>query len=148
MKIVRYKAKNFFEGVKAKKHSPPEEKIDPVKAKCTLAAQKKPPKSPAKGNYERIITKSFIEAERSGSTVSGQRLAERGAGEKLPSSANKRTNRSHHSRCLASSLMIRGWCPVITILEITCPTMYIMISWRWTNTNTSTGSLSSKMKDL
>ena len=69
--------KNFFEGVNAKKNPPPEEKIDPVKAKRTLAALKKPPKSPAKGNYERIIEKSFIEAERSGSTRSDQRLKER-----------------------------------------------------------------------
>ena len=76
-KIVRAKVKNFFEGVKAKKHPPPEEKIDPVKAKRTLAALTKPPKSPPKGNYERIIEKSFIEAERSGSIVSDQRLAER-----------------------------------------------------------------------
>ena len=83
MKIVRYKAKNFFEGVKAKKHSPPEEKIDPVKVKRTLAALKKPPKSPAKGNYEHIIKKSFIEAERLGSTISDQRLAERRAGKKI-----------------------------------------------------------------
>ena len=67
---------NFFEGVKAKKHPPPKDKIDPVKAKHTLAALKKLPKSPAKGNYKRIITKSFIKAEWSGSTVSGQRLAE------------------------------------------------------------------------
>ena len=140
---------NFFEGVKAKKHPPPEEKVDPVKAKRTLAALTKPPKSPPKGNYERIIAKTFVEAERSGSTVSDQRLKERRAGKKLRSSANKRTNRAPRSRCLAtSSLMIRGLCPVIAILEITCPTMYIMKSWRWTNTNTITGSLSSKMKDL
>lgn len=77
------KVKNFFEGVKAKKHRPPEKKIDPVKAKRTLAALKKPPKSPTKGNYERIITKSFIEAQRSGSTVSDQRLEERRAGKKV-----------------------------------------------------------------
>ena len=44
---------------------------------------KKPPPSPPKTNYERIIGKSFIEAERSGSTVSGQRLAERRAGKKV-----------------------------------------------------------------
>ena len=70
-------------------------------------------------------------------------------GNKLPSSANKRSNRAPRSRCLAtSSLMIRGWCPVIAILEITCPTMYIMISWRCRYKDTSTGSLSSKMKDL
>ena len=69
--------RNFFEGVKAKKHPPPEEKVDPVKAKRTLAALKKPPKSPPKGNYERIIAKTFVKVERSGSTVSDQRLKER-----------------------------------------------------------------------
>ena len=61
---------NFFERVKAKKYPPPEEKIDPVKAKRTLAALKKPPKSLTKDNYERIVTKSFIEVSRSGSIVS------------------------------------------------------------------------------
>ena len=82
-KIVQAEVNNFFEGVKAKKHPPPEEKIDLVKAKHTLAALKKPPKSPLKGNYERIIERSYIEAERSGSTVSDQRLAERRAGKKI-----------------------------------------------------------------
>ena len=76
-KIVGAEVRDFFEGVKAKKHLPPEEKIDPVKAKRTVDALKKPPKSPPEGNYERIIERSFIEAERSGSTVSDQRLAER-----------------------------------------------------------------------
>ena len=52
---MRAKVKNFFEGVKAKKHPPPEEKVDPVKAKRTLAALEKPAKSPPKGNYGRII---------------------------------------------------------------------------------------------
>ena len=80
---MRAEVKNFFEGVKAKKHPPLEEKIDPVKAKRTLAALKKPPKFLVKGNYERIITKSFIEAEWSRSTVSGQRLAERRAGKNV-----------------------------------------------------------------
>ena len=74
---------NLFEGVKAKKHPPPEEKIYPVKAKRTQAALKKPPKSPLKGNYERIIEKSFIEAGRSGRTMSDQRLAERHARKKI-----------------------------------------------------------------
>ena len=77
--ICQAYVKDFF----AKKHPPPEEKIDPVKAKRTLAALKKPPKSPSKGNYERIIEKSFIKAERSGSTVSDKRLAERRAGKKI-----------------------------------------------------------------
>ena len=74
---VRAEVKNFFEGVKAKKHPPPEEKVNPVKAKRTLDALKKPPKSSPKGNYERIIAKKFVKAERSGSTVSDQRLKER-----------------------------------------------------------------------
>ena len=39
--------RKFFEGVKAKKHPRQEEKIDPVKAKCTVEALKKPPKSSA-----------------------------------------------------------------------------------------------------
>ena len=75
--ICRTQVRDFFEGVKANKHPPPEEKVDPVKAKRTLAALTKPPKSPPKGNYERIIAKKFPEAERSGSTVSDQRLKER-----------------------------------------------------------------------
>ena len=68
--------KEFFEGVKAKRHPPPEEKVDPVKAKRTIDALRKPPKSPPKTNYERIIERSYIEAERSGSTISDRRLAE------------------------------------------------------------------------
>ena len=59
-KIVQAEVKNFFEGVKAKKHPPPEEKIDPVKAKRTIDALKKPPPSPPKNNYERIMGKSYI----------------------------------------------------------------------------------------
>ena len=65
--------------LKAKRHPPPEEKVDPVKVKRTLAALAKPPKSPPKGNYECIIAKTWAEAERSGSTVSDQRLKERRA---------------------------------------------------------------------
>jgi hypothetical protein len=115
--IVQAERTKFFEGVKAKKHPPPEEKVDPVKEKRTLAALTKPPKSPPKGNYERIIEKSFIEAGRSGSTISDQRLKERRAGKKLPSSENKRTNRAPSSRCLAIlSLISRGWCPVPILL--------------------------------
>ena len=81
--ICQTQVRDFFEGVKAKKHLPPEEKIDPVKAKRTVDALKKPPKSPPKGNYERIIERSFIEAERSGSTISDQRLTERRARKKI-----------------------------------------------------------------
>ena len=82
-KIVRAEVKNFFEGVKAKKHPLQEEKVDPVKAKRTLAALTKPPKSLPKGNYERIIGKAFAEAERSGSTKSDQRMKERRAGKQI-----------------------------------------------------------------
>ena len=76
--------RNFFEGVKAKKHPPPEDKVDRVKVKRTLAALTKPPKSdPPKGNYDRIIGKEFAEAEQSGSTVSDQRLKQRRAGKQI-----------------------------------------------------------------
>ena len=55
---MRAEVKNFFEGVKAKKHPPPKEKIDPAKAKHTLASLKKPPKSPLKGNYALVEKRS------------------------------------------------------------------------------------------
>ena len=74
---------DWFQGLKAKRHPLPKEKVDPVKAKRTLAALTKPPKSPPKGNYEHIIGKEFAEAERSGSTVSDQRLKERRAGKQI-----------------------------------------------------------------
>ena len=54
-----------------------------MKAKRTLAALTKPPKSSPKGNYERIIGKEFAKAERSGSTVGDQRLKERRAGKQI-----------------------------------------------------------------
>ena len=80
---MRAEVTNFFVGVKAKKHPPPEEKVDPVKAKRTLASLTKPPKSPPKENYERIIGKEFAEAERSGTTVSAKRSKERAKGKKI-----------------------------------------------------------------
>ena len=70
---------DWFQGLKAKRHPPLEEKVDLVKVKRTLAALAKPPKSSPKGDYERIIAKTWAEAERSGSTVSDQRLKERRA---------------------------------------------------------------------
>ena len=81
--ICKAQVKDFFEMQRSKKHPPPEEKIDPVKAKRTLAALKKPPPSPPKTNYERIIERSYIEPERSGSTCSDRRLAERQVGKKF-----------------------------------------------------------------
>ena len=78
MKIVRAEVTNFFEGVKAKKHPPPEEKIDPVMAKRTIDALKQPPPSPPQSNYDRIIERSYIKAERSGSTISDQKIAQLG----------------------------------------------------------------------
>ena len=76
-KIVEKEVKDFFEGVKAKRHPPPEEKVDPVKAKRTIDALRKPPKSPSRTNYERITEQAYLKVERSGSTVSDQRLKER-----------------------------------------------------------------------
>ena len=64
-----------------------------MKAKRTLAALTKPPKSPLKGNYERIIGKAFAEAERSGSTKSDQRLAE-GRGGKQIAQLGEQANQS------------------------------------------------------
>ena len=40
-KIVEAEVRDFFEAVKAKKHPPPKEKIDPMKAKRTIDARKK-----------------------------------------------------------------------------------------------------------
>ena len=134
----------FFEGVKAKRHPPPEEKVDPVKAKRTTDALRKPPKSPPRTNYERITEQTYLQAQRSGTIVSAKRSKERAKGKKLPSSANKHSNRAPRSMCL----MLQGRWPVMAILTITCLTMHFLISWRWTNTDTSTGSLSSKMKNL
>ena len=65
------------------RHPPPEEKVDPVKAKRTIDALRKPPKSPLKNNYERTTAKVYIKAERSGSTISHRRLAERRAGKEI-----------------------------------------------------------------
>ena len=73
---MRTQVKEFFEGVKAKKHPPPEEKVDPVKAKRTIDALRKPPKSPPRTNYERITEQTYLQAQRSGSTVSDKRLKE------------------------------------------------------------------------
>ena len=61
---MRTHVKEFFEGVKAKRHPPPEEKVDPVKAKRTIVALRKPPKSPPRTNYERITEQTYLEAER------------------------------------------------------------------------------------
>ena len=117
--------KEFFEGVKAKRHPPPEEKVDPVKAKRTIDALRKPPKSPPRTNYERITEQAYLQAQRSGTTVSTKRLKERakGGGE-LPSSANKHSNRAPRSMCL----MLRGRWPVMAILTITCLMMHFLIS--------------------
>ena len=142
--IMRAEVDDFFEGLKAKRHPPLEEKVDPVKAKRTLDALRKPAKSPPRSNYERITEQTYLQAQRSGTTVSAKRSKQRAKGKKLPSSANKQSNRAPRSMCL----MLRGRWPVIAFLMITCLTMHFLISWRWTNTDTSTGSLSSKMKNL
>ena len=74
--IVQAHVKEFFEGVKAKIHPPPEEKVDPVKAKCTIDALRKPPKSRPRTNYERITEQTYLQAQRSGTTVSAKRSKE------------------------------------------------------------------------
>ena len=73
---MRTHVKEFFEGVKAKRHPPPEEKVDPVKAKRTLDALRKPAKSPPRTNYECITEQTYLQAQRSGTTVSDKRLKE------------------------------------------------------------------------
>ena len=143
-KICEAQVKDFFETRRAMKHPPPEEKVDPVKAKSTIDALRKPPKSPPRTNYERITEQTYLQAQRSGTTVSAKRSKERAKGKKFPSSANKHSNHAPRSMCL----MLRGRWPVMAILTITCLTMHFLISWRWTDSDTSTGSLSSKMKNL
>ena len=74
----------MFQGLKAKRHPLPEEKVDPVKAKRTPAALTKPPKSPPKTNYECITEKTYKEAKWSESTCSDKRLQDRRTGKKFP----------------------------------------------------------------
>ena len=139
-----------FQGSRAKIHPPPEEKVDPVKVKRTMAALTKPPKSdPPKGNYDRIIGKEFAEAERSRSTVSDQRLKEQRAGKQIAQLGEQAKQSCPPLKVPSDNVandprMVPGY----SILPITCPTMYIMISWRCRYKDTSMGSLSSKMKDL
>ena len=64
-KISEGQVNDFFKSVKAKKHPPPTEKIDPVKAKRTLDALQRPPPPPPQSNYDRIIEMTYKEAERS-----------------------------------------------------------------------------------
>ena len=54
---MRTHVKEFFEGVKAKRHPPPEEKVDPVKAKRTLDALRKPPKSPPEPTMSALLNR-------------------------------------------------------------------------------------------
>ena len=75
--------KDYFATQRAKRHPPQEEKIDPVKAKRTLDALKRASPPPPQTNYDRIIERTFIEADRSGSTISDRRLAERRARKKI-----------------------------------------------------------------
>ena len=81
--IERTHVKEFFEGVKAKRHPPLEEKVDPVKAKRTIDALRKPPKFPSRTNYERITEQTYLQAQRSGTIVSAKRSKERAKGKKI-----------------------------------------------------------------
>ena len=89
---MRTEVRDFFEGLKAKRHPPPEEKVDLVKAKRTIDALRKPPKTPPRTNYERFTEQTYLQAQRSGTTVSAKRSKEQAKGKKLPSSANKHNN--------------------------------------------------------
>ena len=144
-KIVEKEVNDFFEGVKENKHPPPEEKIDPVKAKCTLDSLKRPPLPPPDDNHVRALKKAVEEAHRSGTTSSDKRLQERTSGKEIPQ-LGEQANQSCPPLKVSSDIVANH--PEIfpnTILKITFPTMYIMKSWRWTNTNTITGSLSSNL---
>lgn len=107
---------DWFQGLKAKRHPPPEEKVDPVKVKRTLSALAKPPKSPPKGNYERIIAKTWAKAERSGSTVSDQRLKERRAAGKQIAQLGEQAKQScpplKVPRDIVDPRMVPGYCNV------------------------------------
>ena len=59
--------KDIFEGVKAKRHPPPEEKVDPVKAKRTIDALRKSPKSPLKKTMSALLQSHLL--KRSGREV-------------------------------------------------------------------------------
>ena len=61
---MEVEVRDYFQAVKAKKNPPPEEKIDQVKAKRTIDALKRAPPSPPQSNYDRIIERSFVEADR------------------------------------------------------------------------------------
>ena len=58
--IVQAHMKEFFEGVKAKRHPPPEEKVDPVKAKRTIDALRKSPKSPLKKTMSALLQRYIL----------------------------------------------------------------------------------------
>ena len=142
--------KNFFEGVKAKKHPPPEEKIDKVKVQHTLDALKRPPPSPPKTNYERIIERSYIEAERSGSTVSDKRMKERRAGKKI-AQLGEQANQSCPPLKVSKDIvandprMVAGYRNLGDYLP---DDVHYEIMEVDGHKDTSTGSLSSKMKVL
>ena len=54
-----------------------------MKAKRTIDALRKPPKSPPRTNYERITEQTYLQAERSGSTVRHQRSREQAAAKNI-----------------------------------------------------------------
>ncbi|XP_044358667.1 uncharacterized protein [Triticum aestivum] len=74
---------DLFQSVKASKHPAPGEKIDPVKAKRTLDALTRAPPPPPQSNYDRIIERTYMEAEWSGSTCTYQRIAEQRRGKQI-----------------------------------------------------------------
>ena len=83
-KISEGQVNDFFQSVKAKRHPPPEEKIDSVKAKGILDALTRAPPPPPQSNYDRVIERTYKEAERSGSTCTDQRLVGQRRGKQMP----------------------------------------------------------------
>ena len=119
-----------------------------MKVKRTLAALAKPPKSPPKGNYERIIAKTWAEAERSGSTVSDQRLKERRAAGKQIAQLGEQAKQSCPPLKVPSDIVDPRMVPVYCNVDDYLPDDVHYDPMRCRYTDTSTESLWSKMKNL
>ena len=120
-----------------------------MKVKRTLAALAKPPMSLPKGNYERIIAKTWAEAERSGSTVSDQRLKERQAGKKI-AQLGEQANQSCPPLKVSKDIVANdpSMVPGYSNLADCLPDDVNFDSWRWMNTDTSGKPLIKDEKSL
>ena len=79
-KISRDQVKAHF----GKKTPPPKETIDPVVTKRTVKALKAPPPPPLDTNYVRATKKTYLNAVRTRTTSSDERLAKRRSGKTIP----------------------------------------------------------------